>query len=274
MIDTKEFDVLSAPQYKQQTKMHWSRNPCGSNYGSSDNLTDTYFKEIESHRYSTHPWIKRHIQQFDIKNKKVLEIGYGMGTDHLNMARQGAILHGVDLTPKNLAITEKHLAFSGFKSTLITGDAENIEHADNSMDFVYSFGVIHHSPNTEKIISEIYRILKPNGRCWVTVYHKHSVFFWWSIFLVDWIFRGGFSRERLKSRISRIEYPNDNPNMVIKLYTRSETRKLFSKFRDSEVKVDHLISDDVFYFGKWLPERMMSWLAKRFGWYIIIGAKK
>jgi ubiquinone/menaquinone biosynthesis C-methylase UbiE len=268
-MDTKTFNQLTEEEYKKQTQKHWSKSPCGSNYGKAEYLTKEYFDEVEKHRYGTHPWILKNIQSFDIKDKKVLEIGYGMGTDHLNLARQGGIMHGIDLTPGNLGITGKRMALYGLNSELTTGDAENLPFPDNHFDFVYSFGVIHHSPDTKKIISEIHRVLKPGGKFWITVYHKNSLFFWWTVFFTDWIARLNFRKETIQNRISRIEHPNDNPNLVIRLYTRKEFESMFSDFQAVKTSVDHLIEEDISYFGQYLSKSLLNRLAKRYGWYVI-----
>ncbi|OOP56602.1 MAG: hypothetical protein AYP45_08280 [Candidatus Brocadia carolinensis] len=275
-MDTKTFNSLSAEEYKKQTQKHWTSDPCGSNYSNKEFMSYEFFEEVERHRYTTHPWIHENIKRFDLKGKKVLEIGFGMGTDHLSLAKQGGIMHGVDLTPRNLEITRKRFEIYGLKSELLVNDAENLPYDDNSFDFVYSFGVIHHSPDTQRIISEIHRVLKPGGKCWITVYHKNSIFFWWSVFLIDWVFKGRFRKESLNGRLSRIEYPNDNPNMVIRLYTRKKFAAMFSAagFREIQSSIDHLIADDITLLGKYVPGKLLRGLAKKFGWYVIIEAAK
>ena len=273
-MDTTQFDALSSEEYKQNTQNHWSNAPCDSHYSQHEIGTLPYFEEIEAERYRTHGWILENINSFDIAGKQTLEIGFGMGADHVNLARRGAIMNGLDLTPRNREITGQHLALNGLTSNLVTGDAENMPFEDNSMDFVYSCGVIHHSPNTEKIVAEIHRVLKPGGKCWIAVYHKNSVFFWWTVFLVDFIGHRGFRRETLKQRISRVEFPNNSPDLVIRLYKKKEFAGLFSAFSKVETSVDQLIDKDVAIFGSKIPAGTLKRLGKRFGWYVIVAATK
>lgn len=273
-MDTLNFSELTPDQYKEQTQLFWSSSPCGSNYTDKNFMTREFYEEVERYRYSSHPWIQDNINSFDIKNKKILEIGYGMGTDHLAMARMGGIMHGIDLTPNNRVLTKKRLEIYGYNSELTIGDAENLPYRDNSFDFVYSFGVVHHSPDTGRIISEIHRVLKPGGKCWVTVYNRKSIFFLWSVYMVDWIMRGAKKRETLKQRISRIEYPNNNPNLVIRLYSRPEFMNLFGSFSKIKSYIDHLYKDDIAYFGKYMPNAILKLLGKKYGWYVIVEAVK
>ena len=199
-----------------------------------------------------------------------------MGTDYLNLARQGAIMHGVDLIPKHGEVTAKRLKMYSLDSRIVIGDAETLPYRDETFDFVYSFGVIHHSPDTAKIVREIKRVLKPGARCWATVYHKNSLFFWWSVFAVHHVLLGGFLRESLKSRLSRIEYPNDNPNLVIRLYTKRVLASIFREvgFQSVNVSVDQIEPTHIAVFHRFLSRRMVEPLAHRFGWYVIADAQK
>lgn len=278
-IDTKKFNELSPKEYKKQTQIHWTSAPCGVSYSDKEFMSKHYFEEIEKHRYGTHPWILENIKKFDLENKKVLEIGLGMGTDHLSMARQGGIMYGIELTPQNLIISKKRLEMYGFNSELLIGDAEYLPYPDNSFDFIYSFGVIHHSPDTQKIISEIYRVLKPGGQCWITVYHKTSLFFWWTIFLWKYLIMCGWKKYTLKQQLSLIEYPNNNPNMVIRLYKKHEFADMFHSFSSVASYIEHLLVSDITVLSSLFknperPRKIFDWLGTRFGWYIVVKAQK
>lgn len=278
-FDTTTFDDLGADEYKDQTKSNWTNVPCGSDAASSTRFTQEYFDEIEDYRYSTHPWIKNAIHGFDINEKDVLEIGYGMGTDHINLAKMGGRMHGIDLTPRNFEETSTRFNLLSYQSELKIGDAENLPYDDNTFDFIYSFGVIHHSPNTTKIVKEIHRVLKPGGACWVSVYHKNSIFFWWSVYLWNYLIKGGFRKFTLQQQLSLVEYPNDNPNMVIRLYKKDEFAKLFTLFNKVTSTIDHLLVTDIALFSNiWpkpeKPRKLTNLLGKRYGWYVIVEAEK
>ena len=273
-MDTRKFNSLTSTEYKKQTRLHWGGHPCGSNDSDKESLSRDYFEEIEHRRYESHPWILRAIECFDLRGKRVLELGYGMGTDHLQLARRGGQMYGLDLTPASGQVTKRRFELYGFHSELMIGDAEHLPYRDGEFDFVYSFGVVHHSPDTERIIREIHRVLKPGGKCWITVYHKNSLFFWWTVYLHDWILKGGFCRETLKERISRIEYPNDNPHLVIKLYRKKEFAEMFQPFKEVRSTIDHLIHTDLALVGRFIPKGFLDLLGKRVGWYIVMEGTK
>lgn len=278
-MDLRNFDALSSEGYKAQTRSNWTAAPCGSNYSEHPFMSRPYFEEIEAYRYGTHPWLLEKIRSFSLEGKKVLEIGYGMGTDHLALARQGGVMHGIDLTPGNKDITQGRFDLYGFSTDLVVDDAENMPFADASFDFVYSFGVVHHAPSTEKVIREVYRVLKPGGRCWIAVYNRSSLYFWWTLFLVQYLLKGGFRKRTLQQQVSLLEYPNDNENLVVRLYRPAEFERLFAPFSSREREVSHLLPANLQILQRLFPdpERPRTWLdalGRRLGWYVAVEAVK
>ena len=74
------------------------------------------------------------------------------------------------------SVTKKRLKVYGLSAQDIrVGDAEDICYSDNTFDLVYSFGVIHHSPDTVKAFKEVIRVTKPGGLCKIMIYNKHSL---------------------------------------------------------------------------------------------------
>ena len=80
----------------------------------------------------------------------------------------------VDLASGHLELAKRNFELRGLQGTFRHGDSENIPFNDNSFDLVYSNGVIHHTPNTTQVVKEIYRVLKPGGRCIIMVYAENS----------------------------------------------------------------------------------------------------
>lgn len=278
-FNTLNYDLADGSALKSETIRNWVKDPCGSNYSTKENLSKAYFDQIEESRYSSHPWMLDNIKSFDIKDKKVLEIGFGIGTDHLAMARAGAVMHGIDMGPTNFLYTKARFQLYDRKTRLTLGDAESLPFRDSCMDFIYSFGVVHHSPDTQQIISEAYRILKPGGHCYFAVYHKQSIFFWWDIFLFNFLIGKGWKKRTLRQQVSMIEYPNTNENLVVKLFKEKQFKSLFKNFAIVSASIHHLIPGDICYVKKLFknplkPRAFFTWLGKKFGWYVLIKAVK
>ena len=107
-----------------------------------------------------------------LAGRKVLEIGCGMGLHSELLARAGAELHAIDLSPTSVMATRRRFELKGLKGNINQADAECIPFADATFDFVWSWGVIHHSARTARIVREIRRVLKPDGGCRVMVYNR------------------------------------------------------------------------------------------------------
>lgn len=111
-------------------------------------------------RYELEPFILDFAEFEKYRGKKVLEIGVGLGADHQKFAEAGAELYGIDLTERAVEFVRKRFEIMGLHFHLKTGDAEHLDFPDETFDLVYSWGVIHHTPDTSKAAKEILRVLR------------------------------------------------------------------------------------------------------------------
>jgi len=177
-------------QIKQEAIRTWTNNPCGAVYVEHPVGSKEFFEAMRYFRYSRGcPYLLKEVDFANYKNKKLLEIGCGLGIDLVSFARAGAIVTGVDLTPRSIELCHEQFQIYGLEARFLVADAENLPFPDENFDVVYSFGVLHHTPNIQKAISEIHRVLKPKGEALVMVYNKNSAFyllsrhFGWHLFI-------------------------------------------------------------------------------------------
>src|SRR6516164_7086481 len=154
----------------------WDANPCQASLSVSEDRR-RYFQEISDKRYGGREWHVPTVANFGaFRGKHVLEIGCGIATDGLEFAKYGARYVGVDLTPESIEMAKERFELFNLKGEFHLANAENrLPFPDNSFDHIYSFGVIHHSPNTEAIVDEMYRVLRPGGTLTVMVYNRSSI---------------------------------------------------------------------------------------------------
>ncbi len=107
-----------------------------------------------------------------LRTKDVLEIGVGNGSHAQLLAEHAKSFTGIDLTEYAVKSTSERLRVFGLPGTVAGMDAEQMQFPDKSFDFVWSWGVVHHSANTRKIIEEMHRVLRPGGEAVVMVYHR------------------------------------------------------------------------------------------------------
>jgi ubiquinone/menaquinone biosynthesis C-methylase UbiE len=164
-------------QSKQLVHDFWDAASCGEALYLTGEGAESYRKQA-AQRYELEPYIRAFANFDAAANREVLEIGVGLGADHQAFAEAGAVLSGIDLTERAISHTVQRFKTFGLKSSLQTADAENLPFADASFDIVYSWGVLHHSPNTGRAIAEVYRVLRPGGTARIMIYQKHSIVGW------------------------------------------------------------------------------------------------
>ncbi|MFC1608486.1 class I SAM-dependent methyltransferase, partial [Candidatus Latescibacterota bacterium] len=154
----------------------------------------------------------------------ILEVGVGAGTDFIQWCRAGAKVYGIDITEEAVEHVKHRLDVYGLKAEEINvSDAENLPYPDNSFDLVYSWGVIHHSPDTTKAFQEIIRVTKPGGIIKIMIYNKSAI----QSYLM-WIKWGLFTAKPLRS-ISDIMYHHQE-SIGTKVYTVSEVKEILTQF--------------------------------------------
>jgi ubiquinone/menaquinone biosynthesis C-methylase UbiE len=160
---------------KQSVMEFWDRSSCGEVYATGSSEV-AYYETHARKRFELEPYIRDFARFSDGQEKDVLEVGVGMGGDHVEWAKsKPRSLSGIDLTPRSAEHTRKRLSLYGLTSDVRVGDAEALPYSDCSFDLVYSYGVLHHSPNTPKAIREVYRVLRPGGIARIMIYHKYAL---------------------------------------------------------------------------------------------------
>ncbi|MBE0448990.1 MAG: class I SAM-dependent methyltransferase [Actinobacteria bacterium] len=250
---------------KEKVRQYWEQEPCGSSQqitGASDKGSIEWFKRIEEYRYNVEPFIHSVAKFTRHHGEKVLEVGVGSGTDHLQWARAGAECYGVDLTDAAIETTRAHLSIYGFKSNLQRIDAEELPFDDESFDIVYSWGVIHHTENPERIIREIKRVLKKEGVFIGMMYGRRSVLAF-KLWLKHALLKGRPWRSFADVIWHHME------SVGTKAYTVSELKELFSGFSDFSAKP--LITP--YDTSKW-PGWLSKYFPDKWGWFIALEARK
>lgn len=158
----------------QDVNAFWNTEACGTHFVSHADSERDFYERFREYRYRTEWHIPLLVPFADTRGKRVLEIGTGNGADGALFALNGANYTGVDLTKTALEATEKHFRVLGLSGTFLQQNAEHLSFEDHSFDFVYSHGVLHHTPHPQQAIDEVWRVLKPGGRAIVMLYHKRS----------------------------------------------------------------------------------------------------
>lgn len=235
---------------KDAVSAFWNNEACGERYGN----------EQERLRYELEPQIVGFAGFEDATGLDVLEIGVGMGADFVRWLRGGARATGVDLTDRAVELTRGRVAAEGHHPELRVADAESLPFPDESFDIVYSWGVLHHTPDTARAFREAIRVLRPGGRLKVMVYHRRS----W-VALAAWarfcLLRGRL-RGSLRDAVAQIESPGTQA------FTRSEARDLLGGLKDTVVRAS------LTRWDRRCAPGVASLLGDRAGWFLLLEGTK
>ena len=260
--------------WKNETKKQWNTTPVGS-YGEI--IPDSnYFLNLEKNRYLEHPWIKELFENREVGTQRVLEVGFGQGTDLVQFAKSGYECYGIDLTERHFELATKNFELRGLKANLTLGDGSKLPYKNEFFDTAYSFGVLHHTPDIDDCVDEIHRVLKKGGVFTIGLYYRNSAFYLTSKLLVDGILKGQLFTLGIDGLRSTIEYGADGKNIkpLVILYTKDKAKKVLHKFKIQSITIHHLKKKHFFKSGWFLPNWAIKKLEQYLGWYIIIKAQK
>jgi SAM-dependent methyltransferase len=267
-----------------------------------------FFAEVEAHRYALEPDIPEMVGFEKWAGADVLEGGCGIGTDAMRFVRAGARYTGVDFSPSALALARDRAAASGVgadTARFVQGSLTDLPFPDASFDLVYSNGVIHHLPATQRAIDEFRRVLRPGGTAIVMVYHRASLNFRFSIMIVRRLLAGLLLVPGAPQAIARVtgerpevidghrallrehgtrylgdpalflSHNTDGPgNPLSKVYSADGMRRAFSAWSEVETQV-RFLNLRAYPFGERL-ERMpaIRALGRRAGWHLWVRATR
>lgn len=257
----------------------WNKTPCGSQDVSQSLQLGSYefFESVRKSRYEiTDKWMKKVIPFDTGKGKKVLEIGFGMGTDLLTWKLEGADVYGIDITQEHFRLAKLNFETHKLEADLQIADAANIPFSSDTFDIVYSNGVLHHTPDTVRCISEAFRVLKPGGSFIFSMYRTYSAFHLFSKLLTEGIKEGKLKKLGYRGLLSTIESGADGINIkpLVKTYTKMQIKYMLSDFSKVEFKTTHLKKEHFATLRHFFPRFMEKIFEPYLGWYLVANATK
>ena len=234
--DSSRFDIVSGLELKEEVRRFWDAKSCGEVYARGMDMREQFETQARE-RYLLEPDLPKIADFAQGSGKDVLEIGVGMGADHLEWAKSWPrSLCGIDLTERAVAFARERLDLYGFHSDVRIGDAEHLPYGDNAFDIVYSWGVLHHTPDTTQAIREVYRVLRPGGTAKIMIYHRYSI-----VGYMLWT-RYGLLAARPFRRLDDI-YAQHLESPGTKAFTVKEAQEMFSQFSEFRAEVKLSLGD-------------------------------
>ena len=252
----------------ETVKQYWDRQPCNVRHSDHPRGTREYFDQVELRKFQAEPHILNFSEFSRWRGMSVLEIGCGIGTAAVNFARFGAQYTGVELSAESLALTQQRFDVYGLRGEFYQGNAEELTDflPVKQYDMIYSWGVIHHTPNPHRVIEHIQRYLRPGGTVKIMVYARNS----WKNYMIE-------------AGLDQPEAQWGCP--VVHTYTpKSLTALLGPDFEIEEIIQDHIFPYEIeaykrkeYVLQPWfqhMPKRMFAVLEQHLGWHLMTTGRR
>ena len=258
----------------------WNARPCNIRHSAKEVGSRDYFDEVERRKYFVEPHIPGFADFGRWKDREVLEIGCGIGTDTISFARAGARVTAVELSEKSAELVRRRAEVFGLgdRVTIHVGNAEELTSlvTPRKFDLVYSFGVIHHSPHPRRIVEHIVRYMGPASELRLMVYARVS-------YKLFWIMKEEniWDMSRIDEMIARnSEAQTGCP--VTYTYSEDTARELLEGLRVQDVRKAHIFTWDIDAYRRYEYRKAPEWtnvseaelaaLERELGWHLLIRA--
>lgn len=260
----KESTDNRKPAGIEEIRDYWNRHIHDLEIATHPVGSRDFFKELAAYRFEKLHYLPRRVDFNGFKNRTVLEIGCGVGTDLARFAAGGARVTGIDLAEKSIELARKNFQLQSLKGDFQRGNGEKLAFEDNRFDCVYAHGVIQYTADAQAMIDEIHRVLKPGATAIMMVYNRHS-----------WL---NFLSRTLKVKMEHTDAP------VLKKYTRREFLNMLKHFSRVDMFTERFPVRSrlqkglkaVFFNHFFVPlyNLVPRFITKKTGWHIMAFARK
>lgn len=233
LMSKKRTDEIAFTKVQAGNEAWWTTNPMTYDWRGEDSRRPSpeWFDAMDNRFIAAAQLFAHDSSPFDrlipydaLKGKRVLEIGCGMGLHTELMLKAGAEVVSVDLSETSVKMTKLRLAYRHLQGDVRRCDAESLPFDPGTFDFVWSWGVIHHSSRTGRIVREIARVLKSTGEARVMVYNRDGMPAWIT-FWTRYVARLGFRKRSFDELLFQ-----STDGFMARFYTRDQLEDLFRTF--------------------------------------------
>jgi ubiquinone/menaquinone biosynthesis C-methylase UbiE len=213
-------DTRNDQQLLESVRAYWNTRIHDVQVSAHPPGSDDFFRDLDAYRFDKLTYLKPIVTSERFRGKRVLEVGCGIGTDLVRIARAGGVVTGIDLADTSIDLARRNFALQGLAAELRVMNGEALEYVDNVFDVVYAHGVLQYTGSASTMVSELHRVLRPGGDLIAMVYNRYS-----------WL--------NALSKLMKVELEHaDAP--VLNKYSVGEVRRMFGQFVNVEIVPDRL----------------------------------
>ena len=223
---------------------------------SAEPFTLQWFLNIEDQRHSRHGrWIPKVLEFGKHEGETLLGMGNGLGTDWIQYARHGASVVVCSAAAGQLDLIRRNFELRGLSGRFLHAAPDSLPLETASIDVACLSSVLP-DPNNERLVEEVYRVLKPGGKVLAVTPAKYDVDYWYRLCfpLMVWL---------------RTRNTDDLP--LGPRFSARRLKKLFAPFVEHRVSKRHLRRSEVPHLWRICP---LSLLERLLGRVLVLKAFK
>lgn len=221
--------------------------------------TKAFFEDLDEYRFDKLRYLPRVVKFDGYREKQLLEVGCGIGTDLVRFASGGARCVGVDLSRTALDLAQRNAHHAGVPIDFRLANGEALPFDDGTFDIVYGHGVLQYTADARKMVEECRRVLRRDGEAIFMVYNR-----------ISWL--------NALSKLMKVGLEHEDAP-VLRKYSIGEYRGLLRPFSQIEIVPERFPVRSRLHGGwkgfvynhffvnpfNWLPRS----LVRRFGWHLM-----
>jgi len=239
-----------------RVRRFWDAHVNNEYYTREARGSDAYFADIRRKRYAHHYHIPPLLENIT-RQGRCCEIGCGIGIDSIELARKGVPITGVDMSFAALRVAQGYANRNRLDVSFVQANAEHLPFKDKTFATVYSFGVLHHTPDMAAGVEQARRVLMDGGKATVMLYARFSL-----VNLVHTLLGLPF-----ESPVDR----SDHCPVVYRV-NRPDIRRLFSRYARVRMQKAYPFTYGFRWVTQMIPLPVKKGLGRLFGWHWIIEA--
>ena len=197
-------------------RQYWNERIHDLEMTDADVGTKRFFDDLDDYRFDKLHYLPRLVDFSAFRDRRLLEVGCGIGTDLARFARGGAKVTGIDLSQTAIDLARKNFTLNNLRAEeLRVGNGEALPYPNEVFDVVYGHGVIQYTADPAQLIRECHRVLKPGGTGIFMVYNR-----------VSWL--------NALSKVMKVALEHEDAP-VLKKFSIGEFRELLAPFKHVDI---------------------------------------
>lgn len=248
---TPDLSILDSLAARDTWRVFPSRLPVASEL---EPLSREWYERLDSKRYRKHGrWLPQLLEFSRHANESIAVIGDGLGLDWAQFAQGGAHVTVIEPTGDRLRLYQQQFACRGLDAQVVQAPFDCWPISDDRLDVAVAVFHERPTPAWERIVSEMFRVLRPGGKA-IAVIPAHFDSAWWQQVVMPW---RAWARGRSSSSRNR--------------FRARELREAFRDFVEIRVLKRHLRRSELPYVWRWM---LLPVAERAMGRYLIVQAFK